>query len=319
MSAALLTLWKDRVLEAETEIGLIQDDINAALERRKAIKHDGRKHADTIDREKRELLKKLEAVEAEARELSGMCERTLGEKDRVEAVYVSTLDEYESMHYLVHDIKAEETRYAAREDLETRLQRESLAWAETEHTLRSKLNDLQMQLKAMRRQQAQETEDLEADLAGLEKRLRAERAERAGEVKQQARSAVRSSRQPTPAPAPATTGPSSSAAAAAAALAAINKESSFLAANANGSVPIRGSAAALRSCLKPGNNSSNTTTTNSINSAPVSRAGSQPLVSEGGGGDGAQASLAMMRAYSYGSGKQPSRKRDMLGESTNQQ
>lgn len=310
MSEELLTQWKNRVLTTEAAVGREQKLINTALEMQRSFKQEGHKLAETIEKEKHDLLKELEAVEAEAKKLSDLCERTLTEKDRVEAIYTNTLDEYEKMHYLVYDIKGEEERLASREDLETRLQRESLAWAEEEHALRSKLNGMQLQLKQTRKRQQQEIADLEADLAALEKRLRQERQDRGGEVRQQARTAVRGSRQVTPVPSSSTSTSMMNPNA--------GKETAFVAANASGAIPTRG--AGLRSCLKTSAMGGGTGTA----SAPVSRAGSRSLVGDVSAVDGGDAPLppslpATARGSSYVSGKGLSRKRDVFGESTNQQ
>lgn len=294
MSEELLNQWRDRVLEAETEISVVQDEIDGVQKKRKSIKQKIRQFDDVVADEKRDLLNRLEEVEAEAKDLGERCEATVAEKDQVEAKYVRTLDEYEGMHFLVHEIKDAERMLGEREDLDVRLQRESLAWAEEEHSLRTKLNNFQMQLKQSRKQQQTEITELEAELAELERRQAQERAERAGEVKQQARSVVHGSRQPSPK----------------------QKEETFLNANnAGGGVPTRG--APLRSCIR---NQPSSTKAGQLHSAsmPAARATSQPLTQEGESGMSSLEAFQQMRALSYGPGKQP-RKRTILGDATNQQ
>ncbi|CCW67487.1 unnamed protein product [Phytomonas sp. Hart1] len=321
MSEALLTQWKDRVLEAETEVGLIQDDINTVLEERKTLKQSSRKHLEIIEKEKKDLLRRLESVEAEAKELSAVCERTLSEKDKVEVVYIKTLDEYENMHYLVREIKDNEEQLSSREDLETRLQRESLVWAEEEHAMRNKLSKIQLQLKQQRKQQQAEQSELEEQLAALEKRQRLEQAER-------------SSGQTAPAPSVVKT--------------SINAgtDKRFTTDNSFSSVPTHpvppvARAQPLKSCLKgkeaavpisaPAitNSKLNTYRHNAypvIASAPVSRAASQSLVYQpynigtdlsSAASHHQQKSLNQARAYSYCSGKDRSRAHDVLQETTN--
>ncbi|EPY32772.1 hypothetical protein STCU_02665 [Strigomonas culicis] len=288
MSEELLNQWRDRVLEAETEISIVQEEIDAVHKRRRAIKQKVHQFDDLVADEKRELLNRLEEVEAEAKNLGERCEATVAEKDQVEATYMRTLDEYEGMHFLVHEIKDAERMLGEREDLDVRLQRESLAWAEEEHSLRTKLNNFQMQLKQNRKQQQTELTELEAELAELERRQAQERAERAGEVKQQARSVVRGSRQPSPR----------------------QKEETFLSANSAGGVPTR--SAPLRSCIKGQPAGAK------AGQAPAARAVSQPLMQEGEGAMSSLEAFQQMRALSYGPGKQP-RKRNVLGDATNQQ
>ncbi|KPI84123.1 hypothetical protein ABL78_6821 [Leptomonas seymouri] len=326
MSSELVEQWAKRVSDAEEEVRRMQGDIDAVKKQRKELKADIRKYEDVIAAEKHDLLESLERVEAQAKALGTQCETALVEKDRVEAEYIAALDEYERLHYLVRDIQDAEERLQSREDLEATLQRESLQWAEEEHAHRRKLHQLQQQQSQARRAQQAELQELEAQLASVERRQREERATRCGEVTQAARTAVRGSRQPTPASSPSA------------------EESAFVHANAGGSVPTR--AGTLRSCLRTpatstaaaagaaGHHSSNgDLAVKTPASAPVSRCASQSLVTEPGlrGGEGAKADAAatakpslqvlqQMRAYSYaGPGKPGSRKREFLGETTNEQ
>ncbi|CCW65084.1 unnamed protein product [Phytomonas sp. EM1] len=316
MSEALLTQWKDRVLEAETEVGLIQDDINAVLEERKKLKQASRKHLEIIEKEKKDLLKRLESVEAEAKELSAVCERTLSEKDKVEAAYIKTLDEYESMHYLVREIKDKEELLASREDLETRLQRESLAWAEEEHAMRTKLSNLQLQLKQQRKQQQAEQSELEEKLVALEKQREQERTERSSGNARPAPSAVK----PTLG---AGTDDNSSPSVSTHKISSVARPpqlKSCLKGKGVTTPTPEGDIASIRS------NTYRPNAYHAVASAPVSRAASQSLVYQahnigadlsGAAGQKQQTSLDQIRAYSYCFGKENSRGRSMLQETTN--
>ncbi|EPY40596.1 hypothetical protein AGDE_03332 [Angomonas deanei] len=102
------------------------------------------------------------------------------------------------MHFLVHEIKDAEQELAEREDMDARLQRESLAWAEEEHALRTKLNQLQQQEKQQRKKQQAELAELESQLAEAEKALAHDRSTRVTDMKEKARSIIRSSRPPSP-------------------------------------------------------------------------------------------------------------------------
>jgi peptidoglycan hydrolase CwlO-like protein len=319
MSSELVAQWAKRVSDAEEEVGRMQEDINAVKQQRRALKTDIRKYEDVVAAEKRDLLESLERVEAQAKALGTQCEAALAEKDRVEAAYIAALDEYEKLHFFVRDIQDAEEHLQSREDLEACLQRESLEWAEEEHTLRRSLHQLQQQQSQVRRAQQAELQELEAELASVERRQREERAARCGEVAQAARTVVKGTRQP----------PLSA------------EESAFLSANSGGAVPTR--AAALRSCMKAAAATTSSTTTggatgghsnvnSSAMSAPVSRCASQSLLTESvekaSGSDASSTTAAskpslqvlqQMRAFSYaGPGKPGSRKREFLGDSTNE-
>lgn len=321
MSEELILQWAKRVSDAEEELHRMEEDINAVKQQRKLLKADIRKYEDVVASEKCDLLTSLERVEAQAKDLGAQCEATLTEKDRVEAEYMATLDAYENLHFLVREIKDAEEHLQSRDDLEACLQRESVTWAEEEHTLRRKLHELQQQQAQARRAQEAEVRELEAQLSNVEQRQRDERAGRCVEVAQAARRVVHSSRQPTPAsPKPVTSA----------------EEDAFVSANAGGPMPIR--SAPLKSCLKTpvnGSTSGNAAPTaprhTTAASAPVSRCASQSLVSDAAasgvqrqgvdGGD--QPSLRLlqeMRAYSYGAPcKAGARKREFLGDATNNQ
>lgn len=308
MSAELVAQWSKRVRDAEEEVGRMQEDINSVKQQRKSLKSDIRKYEDVVAAEKRQLLSSLERVEEQAKALGAQCESALAEKDRVEAEYITALDEYEKLHFFVRDIQDAEEHLQSREDLEAKLQRESLEWAEEEHALRRRLHQLQQQQSQARRAQQTELQELETALANMEKRQREERAARSGEVVQAARSAVRANpSHPSAAP----TSPVPSA-----------EENAFMQANAGGGVPTR--SAALRSCLKTPAPAASAAAV----SAPVSRCASQSLLTETGKASGASAArskeslqvLQQMRAFSYGGPeKAGSRKREFLGESTNEQ
>ncbi|KEG06857.1 hypothetical protein DQ04_11911010 [Trypanosoma grayi] len=324
MSEGLLTQWRDRVVEAETEVSVVQEDINALLKQRKEIKLDIVRYDKLVQKEKQEMLSRLEEVETQARELEESCQKTLQQKTRVEEMYVQTLDNYESLHEVVKAIQKDEEDLQSREDVEAVLQRESLAWAEEEHALRTKLNTIQSAMKVKRKQRQEEMSTLEAQLAGAERQLQQVRHERQGQAQQQVYSA-KPSRRGTPL---ATTQRPSTAVGAAPE--AAQKEQQFIAANASTSVPTR----QLRSCMKNSNatmdsyqhgdhktqlSSSGNGPAVRYQSAPVSRAASQALVAGDDGDDSVVAGLSTPhRAYSYVSGKKAGgRKRDVLGDATN--
>ncbi|KPA73804.1 hypothetical protein ABB37_09685 [Leptomonas pyrrhocoris] len=321
MSVELVAQWAKRVSDAEEEARRMQEDIDAVKQQRRTLKAEIRKYEDIVASEKHDLLASLERVEAQAKELGAQCDAALAEKDRVEAEYVAALDEYEKLHFFVRDIQDAEERLQSREDLEAKLQRDSLEWAEEEHALRRQLHQLQQQQSQARRTQQAELQEAEAQLASVERRQREARAARCGEVQEAttrtAAAVVRRSSRP---PAPSA------------------EESAFLHANAGGAVPTR--AAPLRSCLRTSMTAAGSAGSNSgafpVNataSAPVSRCASQSLLAESGPreGEGGTANAAAatmpslqvlqkMRALSYaGPGKPGSRKREFLGEATNEQ
>ncbi|KAG5488207.1 hypothetical protein LSCM4_08187 [Leishmania orientalis] len=321
MSEELILQWTKRVSDAEEELRRREEEIESVKRQRKSLKADIRKYEDVVASEKCDLLTSLERVEAQAKDLGAQCEATLAEKDRVEAEYMATLDAYESLHFLVREIKDAEEHLQSRDDLEACLQRESVMWAEEEHSLRRKLHQLQQQQAQARRAQEAELRAQEAELSKVEQRQREERAARSGEAAQAACRVMRSSRQPTPVPPK----PGTSAV-----------ENAFVSANAGGAVPTR--SAPLKSCLRipiSGSTGGNAATANprppAAASAPVSRCASQSLVSDSAasgvrrqGVDGSDErslhALQEMRAYSYGApGKTGARKRDFLGDATNHQ
>ncbi|RNF05980.1 uncharacterized protein Tco025E_07764 [Trypanosoma conorhini] len=325
MSEGLLTQWRDRVVEAETEISVVQEDIGALLNRRKEIKQDISRYDRLVQREKQEMLKRLEEVEAQAQELEDGCQKTLQQKTRVEEAYVQTLDNYESMHDSVKEIQRGEQQLQEREDVEAVLQRESLAWAEEEHGLRTKLHALQSALKAARRERHEEVTALDTELAAAERELLQVRGERQGEMQAQHQQLqpTKHDRQGTP--------HASTQRAASASAEANKKEQQFIAANASASIPTR----PLRSCLKntgaATGSSFNAAGSNSVyqnasaphyKSAPASRAVSQSLVTGDEAVDGGVGSTpaTQHRAYSYAAGKKlGGTKRDILplGDATN--
>lgn len=331
MSDELIGQWQDRVYEAETELHVVQEDIDAVLQERKALRLAIRRYEDAIEAEKRNLLTRLEAVELQAKDLGQRCESTVEAKDRVEAVYIKTLDDYEAMHFVVRDIKTAEEELQRRDDVDARLQRESLAWAEEEHGLRTSLGQLQQQLKQTRRQQQVEVQELESQLATLERRQQRERAERqSGSAEQPASEGLRSScsrRRPPPPP------------------------SSGISTRMTGPHATSAEEGQLRSCLKStgsiappsttaadhiSNSTRAPTAATAAASAPVSRCTSQPLVSDSMSvvqqADGSSASsriaaasppslqlLQQMRAKSSTTSKYSSQKRELFGDATNRQ
>nr|CCM35922.1 hypothetical protein, conserved [Leishmania guyanensis] len=321
MSEELILQWTKRVSDAEEELSRMEEDINAVKQQRKSLKADIHKYEDVVASEKCDLLTSLERVEAQAKDLGAQCEETLTEKDCAEREYMATLDAYENLHFLVREIKDAEEHLQSRDDLETRLQRESVIWAEEEHALRRTLHQLQQQQTQTRRAQEAELRELEAQLLNIEQRQRDERAGRCGATAQATRLVVRSSRQPTPA-SPKSVVPA--------------EEDAFVRANTGGAMPTR--SAPLRSCLKmpvSGHTSGNAAATAprppTAASAPVSRCASQSLVSDSAasgvgrqgidGGDRPSLQvLPEMRAYSYGAPAKPgARKREFLGDTTNNQ
>ncbi|KAG5487963.1 hypothetical protein LSCM1_08278 [Leishmania martiniquensis] len=317
MSEELILQWTKRVSDAEEELSRMEADIGSIKQQRKLLRADIRRYEDVVASEKCDLLTSLEGVEAQAKDLGTQCEATLAEKDRVEAEYMATLDAYESLHFLVREIKDAEEHLQSREDLEACLQRESVTWAEEEHSLRRKLHQLQQQQAQARRAQEAELRAQEAELSKVEQRQREERAGRCGEAAQAASRVVRSSRQQTPVPPKFGT---------------LAVENAFVSANAGGAVPTR--SAPLKSCLRAlinGNAATANPRPSAPASAPVSRCASQSLVSDSAasgirrqGVDGSdQHSLQVlqeMRAYPYGAPcKVGARKRDFLGDATNHQ
>ncbi|KAG5512133.1 hypothetical protein JKF63_07600 [Porcisia hertigi] len=321
MSEELIAQWTKRVSDAAEELSRMEEDINAIKQQRKSLKTDIRKYEDVVASEKCVLLTSLERVEAQAKDLGAQCEATLTEKDRVEAEYMATLDAYESLHFYVREIKDAEEKLQNREDLEAALQRESVEWAEEEHTLRRRLHQLQQQQAQARCSQEAELRELEAQLSNVEHRQRDERAARSGEATQAARGVLRSSRQSTPASFRTATSAA---------------EDAFVSAHAGSAVPTK--FAQLKSCLRApvGSSTSGNVVTAvprpfTAASAPVSRCTSQSLVSDcTTNGMRRQAVndcdppslrvLQEMRAYSHGApGKAGVRKRDFLGDATNKQ
>ncbi|ORC86573.1 uncharacterized protein TM35_000271630 [Trypanosoma theileri] len=343
MSEGLLTQWRDRVVEAETEISVVQEDITALVKQRKEIKQDIGRYDKLVQREKQEMLKRLEEVEGQAEELEGKCQKTLQNKTQVEELYVKTLDNYESMHAIVKEIQMDEQQLQQREDFEAKLQEESLLWAEEEHGLRTRLNTLQSSLKKQRKQYQEEITALETELAAAERQLQKVQSERQGDIQQQQEQQQqlllhiqggKHSRRGTPIPTAQNSFSTTRD--------ANHKEQEFISANASSSVPTR----QLRSCLKNSNNSTSNgnhtldtknqlgcnSNNNKINniysgglsasqcqSAPVSRATSQALVAGESNGLILPSGLTTPhRAYSYAAGKKAgNRKREVLGDSTN--
>ena len=175
MSDALVTQWKDRVIEAESEVQVILDEINSIVSNKEQLTKDIDKYQTLVQKEKQQLLKKLEAAQKRAEDFEKQCETLNKEKDRVEAIYHQTLDEYESFHEVVKAIKQHEAMLEGRADLEKLLQTESINWAEEEHQLRSRINHLDAQVKNTKRSNAQELAQAEAKLKEAEGRLHSER------------------------------------------------------------------------------------------------------------------------------------------------
>lgn len=315
-----MTQWRDRVVEAETEISVVQEDINALIKQRKGLKQDISRYDKLVQREKQEMLKRLEEVEGQAQELEAQCQKTTQHKTRVEEMYVRTLDDYESMHDIVKEIQRSEQQLQEREDVDATLQRESCEWAEEEHRLRAKLGALQTALRGQRERRRAEAAALGEELAAAERQLQQLRRERHESTpRQPAADAAKHSRR----------GSMRSATSD-----AKSKEQQFITSNLSTGFPTR----QLRSCLKntstptgsyPFPDSSDGDHKNRckgpaphVQSAPVSRATSQALVA---GDDGVPVAMDLVsatphRAYSYVAGKSVGgRKRDIsfLGDATN--
>lgn len=175
MSEALVTQWKDRVVEAESEVQVVLDEINSLLQSKDQLSKDIEKYQSLVNKEKSQLLRKLEAAQKRAEDFETQCETLNKEKDRVEAIYTDTLDEYEAFHEQVKSIKAQESMLEGRADLERALQMESVEWAEEEHALRSKINHLDAVLKNSKRTNQQELAQAEAKLKETEAMLHSDR------------------------------------------------------------------------------------------------------------------------------------------------
>ncbi len=175
MSEALVTQWKDRVVEAESEVQVVLDEINSLISSKEQLTKDIDRYQALVNKEKGALLRKLEAAQKRAEDFETQCDALSREKNRVESIYTQTLDEYESFHELVKSIKSQESLLEGRADLEKTLQSESVDWAEGEHQLRSRINHLDATLKNAKRSNQQELAQAEAKLKELEARLHSER------------------------------------------------------------------------------------------------------------------------------------------------
>nr|CCC49451.1 conserved hypothetical protein, fragment [Trypanosoma vivax Y486] len=337
MSAGLITQWHDRIVETETLISVVEEDISALAKKRKEIKQEMVRHDKTVNCEKKELLKQLESVEKQARKFEVDCENTTTQKALVEKLYIETLDDYEAMHGVVKAIQLDERYLQEREDLEAVLQRESAEWTEEEHAHRNRLNVLQSSLRASREHRQEEIRALEKQLAEAERQLEQGRLERQKEMQQRLQGNQSTMHCTNAITAPHTFFPVGCARrkcrsrfrhqCSQSTTAAIHID-----ANASAGVPTR----QLRSCLKQNSSFNNasqgcdhnarpTTFARGINgqcaSAPTSRAISQTLV-EDGTGQGVFAGLpsaVSQRAFSYANTwKGGSRKRGILRDATNQ-
>ncbi|KAG8340816.1 hypothetical protein ERJ75_000751900 [Trypanosoma vivax] len=336
MSAGLITQWHDRIVETETLISVVEEDISALAKKRKEIKQEMVRHDKTVNCEKKELLKQLESVEKQARKFEVDCENTTTQKALVEKLYIETLDDYEAMHGVVKAIQLDERYLQEREDLEAVLQRESAEWTEEEHAHRNRLNVLQSSLRASREHRQEEIRALEKQLAEAERQLEQGRLERQKEMQQRLQGNQSTMHCTNAITAPHTLSLSVARAGNAGADSGTNavsqRQQQFIDANASAGVPTR----QLRSCLKQNSSFNNasqgcdhnarpTTFARGINgqcaSAPTSRAISQTLV-EDGTGQGVFAGLpsaVSQRAFSYANTwKGGSRKRGILRDATNQ-
>jgi len=175
MSEALVLQWNDRVVEAESELQVIRDELAALVRSSESSKAKKEGMQQQIQREKQSVLKQLEIAEKR----SGDCERAFQDaeahKQKVEMSYRATLDEYGKLHTTVKDIKSQEEALHNRKDYERDLQQATLAWADEEHVLRRRVQQLDSQVKALRKQQQDELSAVDAMVKEEERLLQQQR------------------------------------------------------------------------------------------------------------------------------------------------
>ena len=178
MSQELIAQWKDRVVEAESELQCVKDDLETVTSRKLQLQTAIDKHQSSMDSEKRTTASTVHDAEKSALELTRRCEEAHVRKCASEKAYFDTVAEYERLHYLVKDVKDQEHQLATRKNPEQLLGQESLVWAEEEHQLRSQLQHIDRQLRDARGEQKKLVADLERKLAEEESHLMTERKAR---------------------------------------------------------------------------------------------------------------------------------------------
>ena len=87
MSEMLVTQWRDRVVEVESEIQCVLDELNSIENQKKNLKTDSKKYQEHAKKEKAALGKKLAEMEQRAQELEKRCEEAHVAKVAAEKLY----------------------------------------------------------------------------------------------------------------------------------------------------------------------------------------------------------------------------------------
>lgn len=176
MSEALVKEWKERVEEVETELRLVNRDIEVMKKSQKKIEEKLADHFQKVDEEKIQLLEELDKAGKEAQLLQQSCEDALTHKERVEKEYQKVLDDYEKLHFEVREIKEmEEDHLHSRVNYKTLLEKESLLWGNEEHFLRQQLGTLHREYEHTKKKNAEERATLELEIQEKEKELEEDR------------------------------------------------------------------------------------------------------------------------------------------------
>lgn len=170
MSEALTKEWKERVEEVETELRLVNRDIDVMKKSQKKTEEKLADHFQKVEEEKLQLLEELDKAGKEAQLLQQSCEDTLTHKERVEIEYQKALDDYEKLHFEVREIKEmEEDHLHSRVNYKALLEKESSLWATEEHFLRQRLGILQREYEESKNRNAKERATLELEIQKEEK------------------------------------------------------------------------------------------------------------------------------------------------------
>jgi hypothetical protein len=165
MTAALLSQWQDRVVEAETELQVINEELQGVEGTKTALVRKSEKFSAAAKKEKTALMGKLAALETKADGVDKKV-RTAGDRAaNAERTIAGAAEMYETLSLTVRLLKGQEDAIDNREDFAALLDAEQAAWAAEEAELRGTVALLEERVAGQR-------QELKASIAGGKTRLK---------------------------------------------------------------------------------------------------------------------------------------------------
>lgn len=192
MSDNLVQSWRDRLVEVEAEIEVVEEEI-AGVERQKAeLKRDIGKYEASIENDRALMKKKITDVENRAITAASQLEEAEKLKVRLEQKFAETVAEYDSLHEVVEKLKQQESEVENRPNYEATLREESEAWFREEEFLRRKLQQMEAEVAEAKQQTRSHREQSDSIIKELELQLHSDRMGREKSVPQRTQAQQRS-------------------------------------------------------------------------------------------------------------------------------